>query len=152
MKRISALAAALAVVALLAGCGKKTADIDAVRIIAADGNAAEWVTHGRTYGEQRFSPLDKVNVSNAGDLGLAWSFDLPENRGVEATPLVADGVMYTTSSWSIVRAFDAGTGKLLWEYDPRVPRKTGVKACCDSVNRGVALWEGRVYVGAWTAA
>ena len=56
--------------------------------------------------------------------------------------------MYTTSSWSIVRAFDAKTGKLLWEYDPQVPRKTGAKACCDSVNRGVALWEGRVYFGA----
>jgi len=148
MKRIGALAATLAAMALLAGCGDKTADIDAVRIAAADGNAAEWVTHGRTYGEQRFSPLDKVNVSNAGQLGLAWSFDLPENRGIEATPLVADGVMYTTSSWSIVRAFDAKTGKLIWEFDPKVPRKTGVKACCDSVNRGVALWEGRVYFGA----
>ncbi|CAN1574074.1 Gcd Glucose dehydrogenase [Caulobacteraceae bacterium] len=148
MKRIGALAATLAAMALLAGCGKKTADIDGVRIAAADSNAAEWVTHGRTYGEQRFSPLDKVNVSNAGQLGLAWSFDLPENRGIEATPLVADGVMYTTSSWSIVRAFDAKTGKLMWEFDPKVPRKTGVKACCDSVNRGVALWDGRVYFGA----
>ncbi|MCF8506413.1 MAG: PQQ-dependent dehydrogenase, methanol/ethanol family [Caulobacter sp.] len=148
MKRIGALAATLAAMALLAGCGDKTADIDGVRIAAADDNAAEWVTHGRTYGEQRFSPLDKVNVSNAGQLGLAWSFDLPENRGIEATPLVADGVMYTTSSWSIVRAFDAKTGKLIWEFDPQVPRKTGVKACCDSVNRGVALWEGRVYFGA----
>lgn len=148
MKRISALAATLAAVAMLAGCGGGTANVDGARIAAADGNPAEWVTHGRTYGEQRFSPLDKVNIANVGRLGLAWSFDLPENRGVEATPLVADGVMYTTSSWSIVRAFDARTGKLLWEFDPKVPRKTGVKACCDSVNRGVALWRGRVYFGA----
>jgi len=147
MKRI-ALAAALAVTTLLAGCGGGTADVDGERIAAADENPGEWVTHGRTYGEQRFSPLDKISTSTVKDLGLAWSYDLPENRGIEATPLVADGVMYTTSSWSVVRAFDAKTGELKWEYDPQVPRKTGVKACCDSVNRGVALWRGKVYFGA----
>src|SRR6478609_7712305 len=116
------------------------ANVDATRIANADSNPGEWLSHGRTYSEQRFSPLDKINAGNVGQLGLAWSFDLPENRGIEATPLVADGVMYTTSAWSVVRAFDAKTGKLLWEHDPAVPRSTGVKACCDSVNRGVALW------------
>ena len=144
MKRI-ALAAALAAATLLAGCG---GGVDGKRIAAADDNPGEWITHGRTYGEQRFSPLERISTGTVKDLGLAWSFDLPENRGIEATPLVADGVMYTTSSWSIVRAFDAKTGELKWEYDPQVPRKTGVKACCDSVNRGVALWGGRVYFGA----
>lgn len=147
MRRI-ALAAAFAVATLLAGCGSGTADVDGKRIAAADDTPGEWLTHGRTYGEQRFSPLTQISTSTVKDLGLAWSYDLPENRGIEATPLVADGVMYTTSSWSIVRAFDAKTGKLLWEHDPQVPRKTGVKACCDSVNRGVALWQGRVYFGA----
>lgn len=147
MRRI-ALAAAFAVATLLAGCGGGTADIDGKRIAAADDTPGEWLTHGRTYGEQRFSPLTQISRATVKDLGLAWSYDLPENRGIEATPLVADGVMYTTSSWSIVRAFDAKTGKLLWEHDPQVPRKTGVKACCDSVNRGVALWQGRVYFGA----
>ncbi len=147
MRRI-ALAAAFAVATLLAGCGGGTADVDGKRIAAADDAPGEWLTHGRTYGEQRFSPLTQISRATVKDLGLAWSYDLPENRGIEATPLVADGVMYTTSSWSIVRAFDAKTGKLLWEHDPQVPRKTGVKACCDSVNRGVALWQGRVYFGA----
>ncbi len=147
MRRI-ALAAAFAVATLLAGCGSGTADVDGKRIAAADDTPGEWLTHGRTYGEQRFSPLTQISTTTVKDLGLAWSYDLPENRGIEATPLVADGVMYTTSSWSIVRAFDAKTGKLLWEHDPQVPRKTGVKACCDSVNRGVALWQGRVYFGA----
>ena len=146
MRRI-ALAAAFAVATLLAGCGSGTADVDGKRIAAADETPGEWLTHGRTYGEQRFSPLTQISKTTVKDLGLAWSYDLPENRGIEATPLVADGVMYTTSSWSIVRAFDAKTGKLLWEHDPQVPRKTGMKACCDSVNRGVALWEGRVYFG-----
>lgn len=147
MRRI-ALAAAFAAATLLAGCGGGTADVDGKRIAAADDTPGEWLTHGRTYGEQRFSPLTQISKATVKDLGLAWSYDLPENRGIEATPLVADGVMYTTSSWSIVRAFDAKTGKLLWEHDPQVPRKTGVKACCDSVNRGVALWQGRVYFGA----
>lgn len=146
MKRI-ALAAALAAATLVAACGGN-GGVDGKRIAAADDNPGEWITHGRTYGEQRFSPLDKVSTTTVKDLGLAWSYDLPENRGIEATPLVADGVMYTTSSWSVVRAFDAKTGELKWEYDPQVPRKTGVKACCDSVNRGVALWGGRVYFGA----
>lgn len=147
MRRI-ALTAALAVATLLAGCGSGTVDVDGKRIAAADQAPGEWLTHGRTYGEQRFSPLTQISKTTVKDLGLAWSYDLPENRGIEATPLVADGVMYTTSSWSIVRAFDAKTGELLWEHDPQVPRKTGVKACCDSVNRGVALWQGRVYFGA----
>ncbi|MES2036145.1 MAG: PQQ-dependent dehydrogenase, methanol/ethanol family [Pseudomonadota bacterium] len=148
MGRFSLLVAACVATALVAGCGDKTAYVDGKRIAAADERPGEWVSHGRTYDEQRFSPLEKINTSTVKDLGLAWSFDLPENRGIEATPLVSDGVMYTTSSWSIVRAFDAKTGKLLWEHDPQVPRKTGVKACCDSVNRGVALWKGRVYFGA----
>jgi quinohemoprotein ethanol dehydrogenase len=142
-----AIWAAVAVASLaLAACGGQK-PVDAARIAAADSKPGEWVTHGRTYSEQRFSPLEKINTENVGQLGLAWSFDLPENRGIEATPLVADGVMYTTSAWSVVRAFDARTGKLLWEYDPAVPKSTGVKACCDSVNRGVALWGGKVYYG-----
>ena len=143
----SAIWAAVAAASLvLAACGGPK-PVDAARIAAADKNAGEWVTHGRTYSEQRFSPLEKINAGNVGQLGLAWSFDLPENRGIEATPLVADGVMYTTSAWSVVRAFDARTGKLLWEHDPKVPKSTGVKACCDSVNRGVALWGGKVFYG-----
>jgi quinohemoprotein ethanol dehydrogenase len=133
---------------VLAGCGGEGGKgVDGERIIAADQAPGEWVSHGRTYSEQRFSPLDKINAGNVGELGLAWSFDLPEQRGIEATPLVADGVMYTTSAWSVVRAFDARTGKLLWTHDPKVPKATGVKACCDAVNRGVALWGGKVFVG-----
>jgi quinohemoprotein ethanol dehydrogenase len=132
----------------LAGCGQGASkDITAERIIAADKDPGEWLTHGRTYSEQRYSPLEKINAANVGQLGLAWSYDLPETRGVEATPLVSNGVMYTTSSWSIVRAFDARDGKLLWEYDPKVARDVDAKSCCDAVNRGVALWGGKVFVG-----
>ncbi|MDO9337514.1 MAG: PQQ-dependent dehydrogenase, methanol/ethanol family [Caulobacter sp.] len=140
-------AMAAATLALAACGGPSGKGVDAARIAAADSKPGEWLSHGRTYSEQRFSPLDKINAGNVGQLGLAWSFDLPENRGIEATPLVADGVMYTTSAWSVVRAFDAKTGKLLWEHNPAVPRSTGVKACCDSVNRGVALWGDKVFYG-----
>ena len=110
----------------------------------ASGN---WPQHGLSHSEQRFSPLNSINQTNIGDLKLAWYFDLPEQRGQEATPLVIDGVMYTTSAWSHVIALDARTGKQLWHFDPEVPKSTGVKGCCDAVNRGVAFLDGRVFVG-----
>jgi PQQ-dependent dehydrogenase (methanol/ethanol family) len=121
--------------------------VDAQRLTAADSDAGEWLTVGRTYSEQRYSPLDKINANNVKDLSLAWSLDLDTHRGQEATPLVVDGVMYSTSAWSKVQAIDPATGKQLWQYDPQVPEERGVMACCDVVNRGAAFWQGRVYVG-----
>jgi PQQ-dependent dehydrogenase (methanol/ethanol family) len=82
-----------------------------------------------------------------GNLGLAWSFDFNTRRGIEATSIVVDGVMYTTSSWSIVHALDARTGEHLWTFDPKVDRVKIRHGCCDAVNRGVAVWEGQVFVG-----
>ncbi|HEY2660751.1 MAG TPA: PQQ-dependent dehydrogenase, methanol/ethanol family [Caulobacteraceae bacterium] len=145
-------ASALAALALatigLGGCqpGHGPAAVDAARLTDADKDPGNWMSHGRTYSEQRFSPLDKVNASNVKDLGLAWSFQLSTNRGVETTPIVVDGTMYVTSSWSLVYALNAKTGELLWKYDPKVPREVGHNACCDVVNRGVAVWNGKVYV------
>lgn len=153
----------LLLLSLLASCGKKndSADenaaeelhasearlIDAKSIVDADNNPSEWLSHGRTYSEQRFSPLTHINSDNVSELGLAWSFDLPTKRGIEATPLVVDGKMYTTGSWSIVYALDAKTGELLWQFDPKTPKDYSVYTCCDVVNRGVALWGDKVYVG-----
>ncbi len=114
---------------------------------AADHDATDWLTYGRTYSEQRFSPLEQIDTNNVKNLGLAWWYEMKVNRGVEATPLVADGVMYVTSAWSMVYALDAKTGRELWFYDPKVPRERGQHVCCDVVNRGVALWHGKVYVG-----
>ena len=82
-------------------------DVDTARIVAADNEPGNWLTHGRTYGEQRFSPLRAIDTGTVKRLGLAWSYDLEMNRGAEATPLVVDGVMYVTSAWSIVHAIDA---------------------------------------------
>ncbi len=125
----------------------KAANVDDARLVGAEGDSANWMSYGRTYSEQRFSPLARIAAANVKDLGLAWYADFDTNRGQEATPLVIDGVMYVSTAWSMVRAFDAKTGRPLWSYDPRVPRSLGVRGCCDVVNRGVAAWEGRLYVG-----
>ena len=103
---------------------KQTA-VDRARIVNADKEPGNWMTHGRTYDEQRFSPLKQINADNVRSSALAWSFDLDTDRGQEATPLVVDGVMYFTSAWSKVFALDAATGKLLWSYDPKVPARVG---------------------------
>lgn len=99
----------------------------------------DWVKHGLTDAEGRYSPLGDINDKNIEGLGLAWYFDYPTNRGMESTPLVRDGVIYSTSSWSMVYAHDALSGELLWFYDPEVPRNWAIHTCCDVVNRGVAL-------------
>lgn len=113
----------------------------------ADREPGNWMTHGRTYSEQRFSPLKQVSDGNVGQLGLAWSYDLDTHRGQESTPLVIDGVMYFTTAWSKVVAVNAATGVLLWTYDPKVPPEWGVNACCDVVNRGVGTWNGKLFLG-----
>ena len=125
------------------------ADVDATRVGNADREPGNWMTYGRTYSEQRFSPLSQITTDNAKQLGLAWYADLDTNRGQEATPLEIDGVLYVSTAWSMVKAYDAKTGKLLWSYDPAVPRALGVRGCCDVVNRGVAAWQGKIFVGAF---
>jgi quinohemoprotein ethanol dehydrogenase len=116
-------------------------------LLDATKNPANWVTHGGTYDEQRFSKLAQINASNVGKLGLAWSTELDTNRGQETTPLVVDGRVYLTTAWSKVYALDGKTGAILWKYDPKVPGDAGVKGCCDVVNRGAAYYDGKVYVG-----
>ncbi|HEY9219099.1 MAG TPA: PQQ-dependent dehydrogenase, methanol/ethanol family, partial [Phenylobacterium sp.] len=143
----------LALALSLAACQKpaeKTAaapqGVDAARLIAADTNG-EWLSYGKGYSEQRFSPLTQISAENVGQLGLAWSAQFDTDRGQEATPLMVDGVLYTTTAWSKVYAFDAKTGAAKWAFDPKVAGQKGFDACCDVVNRGVAIWKGRVYVG-----
>ncbi len=126
---------------------EKFANVTAERLLNAAETPAEWLTYGGTYDEQRHSLLAKVDTGNVTDLGVAWTYDLATARGVESTPIVVDGVMYVTSAWSVVYALDAKTGEELWVYDPDVDRAVGVNACCDVVNRGVAVWEGKLYVG-----
>ena len=126
---------------------KQAAQVDGARIIDADRDSGNWMTYGRTYSEQRFSPLKQITDANVHQLSLAWYYDLDTRRGQEATPLVVDGVMYFTTAWSKVISLDAATGARRWEYDPKVPPEWAVNACCDVVNRGVAAWKGKVFVG-----
>ena len=121
--------------------------VDAARLAAAGAETANWIQHGRTQDEQRYSPLTQISGANVKDLGLAWYLDLGTKRGLEGTPLVVDGVMYFTGEWGKAYAADARSGKLLWQNDLKVDRDRGQYGCCDIVNRGMAMWNGKVYVG-----
>jgi quinohemoprotein ethanol dehydrogenase len=134
-----------AALVLLASCAQqKTIDDAALR--AADQDSANWLMYGRTYDDHRFSPLNQVNEQTVAKLSLAWSHEMGTTRGLEGSPLVKDGVIYTTSAWSVVQALDAKTGEVRWTYDPKVHRDRAFFICCDVVNRGVALYHGKVYV------
>jgi hypothetical protein len=131
-----------------AAAAAKKVDGNFIRANAAQ-KTPDWPSVGLDYAESRFSKLDQVNAGNVKALGLVWSYDLESTRGVEATPLVVDGIMYVTASWSVVHAIDTRTGQKLWTFDPQVDKSKGFRGCCDVVNRGVALHEGRVYVAAY---
>lgn len=123
------------------------AAVDAARLSnAATHDAADWLSNGRTYSEQRFSPLKQITDKNIAQLKPAWQFVLNTSRGQEGTPLVVDGVMYVSTAWSEVYALDARTGKRLWYYDPKVPRDWSLNSCCGPIDRGVAVWKGKVFV------
>ena len=122
----------------------------------------EWLTNGHDLGDNRYSPLKQIDTTNASRLGLAWSYDTNGTFGtVETTPIVWDGILYGTAPWSIVYALDAKTGKEIWRWDPKIPRqnfpagsvgkpdkvRTGPSVCCGPANRGVALYDGKIYVG-----
>ena len=139
--------AALLCIAAAACTGHPTERIDDARLTAADADSANWLTYGRTYDEQRFSRLTQITDANVAQLGLAWSQEFTTSRGLEATPIVVDGTLYTTGSWSVVYAFDAITGKQLWTYDPKVDRTRTRSVCCDVVNRGLAIYKGNLYLG-----
>ncbi|SPR96589.1 PQQ-dependent dehydrogenase, methanol/ethanol family [Cupriavidus taiwanensis] len=125
------------------------ARVDGAFISANASTTRDWPSHGLDYAETRFSRLRQIDTANVRKLGLVWSYNLESTRGVEATPLVVDGVMYVTASWSVVHAVDARTGKRLWTFDPKVDRSLGYRGCCDVVNRGVALYQGKVFVAAY---
>ena len=126
---------------------EKIGNINTERIINANNEPQNWLSHGRDYHEQRYSPLNQINLETINKLELEWSLDMGTKRGLEATPIIDNGIMFVSSTWSVVHAVDAKTGKELWVYDPDVPRSWARKVCCDVVNRGVAVWEGQVYFG-----
>jgi quinohemoprotein ethanol dehydrogenase len=143
---LSVVAFAVSIAVAACTTAEPSTDGDA-RLRNADRDAANWLMYGRTYNEQRFSPLQQINEGTVKRLGLVWSRPLPTTRGVEATSLVVDGVIYTTGPWSVVYAIDAKSGEQRWSYDPKVDRGRARIVCCDVVNRGAAYYRGKVYAG-----
>jgi quinohemoprotein ethanol dehydrogenase len=155
------IVAASAMIIGLSGCGSAAPPasavapvlpsagvLDAARLAAAASEPDQWFTPGRDTTGAYYSPLADINAGNATRLGFAWQYHLGTYRGLEATPIVIDGVMYAVGNFGRVYVLDATTGRELWTYDPGVDGQWGRYACCDAVNRGLAVWKGRVYVGA----
>src|ERR1017187_10357991 len=138
--------AILPVVFVLGSCSRSTV-LDDSKLRTTDQDTSNWLMYGRTYDDHRFSPLNQISEQTVGKLGLTWSRELGTTRGLEGTPLVENGIIYATGSWSVVYAIDARTGAVRWTYDPKVHRERAYFICCDVVNRGVALYRGKVYVG-----
>lgn len=160
MNRARILGLSLLLPVVLLGCQKKEpappatpsvleapAKVDAQRLADASKGSTQWITYGGNYEETRFSPLKQIDASNVGTLGLEWFADYDTNLQQTGTPLYIDGVIYVSTAWSKVYAFDAKTGKQLWQYNPHVPGEWAVNVCCGLVNRGIAAWNGKIYVG-----
>jgi quinohemoprotein ethanol dehydrogenase len=128
------------------GMARPAGSIDTERMKAAATEPGNWLTPGRDQQGTYYSPLTRINSRNVGRLGFAWDYDLGTYRGQEATPIVVDGVMYTSGTWGYVYAVDAATGKQVWRYDPQATHLAARNPCCDLVNRGVAVWKGKVFV------
>ena len=145
IRRLAPLVGLACLLPALLGCPPGRGPAEAEAPLALPD--VEWRRHGGTHAEQRYSALDQITTANVDALGLAWSFDLMSDRGVEATPLVVGGRMFVTAPWSVLHALDAKTGERLWSHDPGVPREMARDICCGVVNRGAAYEEGRVFLG-----
>jgi quinohemoprotein ethanol dehydrogenase len=126
--------------------GPAVARVDAARLADALREPDNWLTPGRDTEGTYYSPLDAIDDHNVSRLGFAWEYKLGTQRGLQGTPIVVDGVMYASGNWGRVYAVDATNGREIWTYDPGVDGQYGRYACCDVVNRGLAVWRGRIYV------
>jgi glucose dehydrogenase len=146
-------AAFFAAMAVAAGCPAnspktiKAGDVSEARVIAESSNGSNWLVNGGNFGSQHFSPLGRVTERNVGDLGLAWYLDVDSPMGMASEPIVVDGTIYVTASLDRVMAVNAVSGKVLWTYDPHVRLTVMRNSWAARTNRGVAVWEGKVFVG-----
>src|SRR5256885_14791216 len=120
--------------------------VDAARLARTEAEPYEWITSGRDAGGSYFSPLSQINEHSVERLGFAWQYALGTSRGLEASPVVVDGVMFAVGNYGRVYALNAATGVELWTFVPTIDMQWARFACCDVVNRGIAVWKGRVYV------
>ncbi|HEY6340928.1 MAG TPA: PQQ-dependent dehydrogenase, methanol/ethanol family [Bryobacteraceae bacterium] len=147
MRYLFAIALSLMCSTALVGQARRVDDA-ALKNTGKSASDGDWLTYGLTPGETRFSPLKQIDVSNVNRLGLVWSYEVGDGGGdQEATPLVWNNTIFGVTNWSIVFAVDARTGKEKWRWDPEVNRKaTGDRLCCGVVNRGLALYDNKIYV------
>jgi len=134
------LAAALL---LLAGCTDATIPQVDTSVIGAGDN---WDNPGGDWAGSHFSRLTDITPANVEQLGLAWEYDLGTARVQEATPVVIEGVMYTSGNLGRVYALNAATGEELCKFEPEVDMQVNRAACCDQANRGVQVADGKVFV------
>ncbi|MDP6516653.1 MAG: PQQ-binding-like beta-propeller repeat protein [Alphaproteobacteria bacterium] len=135
--------AALAAAVFALGAAPSGADVvDDARLRGANAETSDWLTHGHSYDNQRFSTLDQINRSNVARLVPKWIYQTGVSATFQATPLVADGVMYLTTPYNHVVALDAATGTRLWRYRHKM---TVEKLCCGPANRGAAMGYGKVF-------
>ena len=120
--------------------------IDEQRLVNASSEPGAWLTGGRDYQQTYYSPLEGINRDNVTELGYAWHYETGSTTGLEATPIVVDGRMYTSGPRGAVYALDAASGRALWRFEPEIDDSFYRKVCCGIVNRGVAVWRGSVYV------
>jgi quinohemoprotein ethanol dehydrogenase len=118
------------------------------RLLKGTEDPNQWPTYGGSYNEQRFSPLKKIDTTNVGTLGLQWFADYDTNLDQHGSPLYIDGVIYVSTAFNTkVYAFDARTGKELWKFNVNVDGAWLRNVCCGNINRGIAAWNGKIYVG-----
>jgi quinohemoprotein ethanol dehydrogenase len=126
--------------------GRPPGDVTAVRLLNAESEPGAWLTPGRDYSQTYYSPLSRINAGNVAEVGFAWAHDIDFSAAFQATPIVVDGALYTSGNRGSVYALEADSGRLLWSFEPTIEAGLLSKHCCGGVNRGVAVWRGRVYV------
>jgi len=129
--------------------GQSAGNVTNERVLAESGNGENWFLKGGDFNGSHYSPLSRINEENIGQLSLAWAMDLPIPDGTPTTPIVVDGVIYIGGAYSKVVAVDAVDGRLLWTYEPDFSElfaETPWLSWISRANRGVAVWDGSVYV------
>jgi quinohemoprotein ethanol dehydrogenase len=142
-----ALSVTMAAVAPIHAAPPKWGDVNETRVLTQAATGNDWLVTGGDFGSNHYSPLQAISAQNAGKLGLAWSLDVDSPMGMANEPLVVDGTIYITTSLDRVIAIEAVTGKVLWKFDPHVRLTVMRNSWAARTNRGVAVWEGKVFLG-----
>ncbi len=140
---------AICLLVLGSGAALSAGDVTEKRVLEESAKGVNWFLKGGSFDGSHFSPLGEITRGNVGDLGLAWVSEIPAPDGISATPVVVDGVIYFSAAYSVAFAVDAGNGRILWTFDPNVRAVFAKKpqtSWLARVNRGVAVWEGKVFV------